>query len=300
MVTCIAGIGIVCTCLVGVVFVRFSDTPLVKASGRELTFTLLMGLLLCYAVGIALVLHPSTFVCYIQRGGVGFCVCICYSALLIKTNRIARIFKKSERSTKPPCFINPGSQLIILAALVGIEVVLAGIGIVRWPPKSTRMFPTKTDVLLTCNIQDYDLMVAMFYNMLLIFLCTWYAFKTRKTPANFNEARYIGFATYTTCVIWLTFLPVQFGVKDKDYKTITLSVNITLNATTLLLCVFAPKIYIVIFRPTRNIRSRSQTTWRTDQDNMKTGKLSHPNHHHLLTMIDDDNGACGSTCESLL
>ncbi|XP_031566715.1 metabotropic glutamate receptor 3-like [Actinia tenebrosa] len=266
MVTCIAGIGIVCTCLVAVVFVRFSDTPLVKASGRELTFMLLLGLLLCYGVGIALVLHPSTFICYIQRGGVGFCVCVCYSALLIKTNRIARIFKKSERSTRPPGFINPLSQLAILAALVGIEMILAGIGIVTWPPKASRMYPTKTDMLLTCNIQNYDLMVALLYNMLLIFLCTWYAFKTRKTPANFNEARYIGFATYTTCVIWLTFLPVQFGVNDKDYKTITLSVNITLNATTLLLCVFGPKIYILIFRPTRNVRSRSQTTWRTDQD----------------------------------
>ncbi|KAK3741103.1 hypothetical protein QZH41_013926, partial [Actinostola sp. cb2023] len=267
LVTCFACIGIVSTCLIITVFIKFSDTPLVKASGRELTLTLLFGLLLCYAVAISLVLHPSIVVCFVQRFGVGFCICICYSALLIKTNRIARIFAKSERSTKPPDFINPVSQLLILAAFVGIEVILAGIGIGKWPPKPTRMHPTKTDVLLTCNIQNYDLIVAMSYNIVLIILCTWYAIKTRKTPANFNEARYIGFAMYTTCVIWLAFLPVQYGFNDKDYKAITLSVNITLNATTLLLCVFGPKVYIVLLRPTRNIRSRSLTTWRTELRN---------------------------------
>jgi hypothetical protein len=33
-----------------------------------------------------------------------------------------------------------------------------------------------------------------------IFLCTWYAFKTRKIPENFNEAKYIGFTMYSTCI----------------------------------------------------------------------------------------------------
>lgn len=281
------------TCLVITVFLKFSDTPLVKASGRELTFTLLFGVLLCYGVGISLVLHPSVPVCFVQRFGVGFCVCTCYSALLIKTNRIARIFAKSERSTKPPGLISPGSQLLILAAFVGVEIILAGIGIGKWPPKPTRMYPTKTDVLLTCNIQNYDLIIAMSYNILLIILCTFYAFKTRKTPANFNEARYIGFAMYTTCVIWLTFLPVQYGFNDKDYKVITLSVNITLNATTLLLCVFGPKVYIVLLRPGRNIRSRSLTTWRLEQNGLHS-KTGEENKQDDGSTID-----YATTCESL-
>lgn len=293
MITCCAGLGIVMTCLVITVFLKFSDTPLVKASGRELTFTLLFGVLLCYGVGISLVLHPSVPVCFVQRFGVGFCVCTCYSALLIKTNRIARIFAKSERSTKPPGLISPGSQLLILAAFVGVEIILAGIGIGKWPPKPTRMYPTKTDVLLTCNIQNYDLIIAMSYNILLIILCTFYAFKTRKTPANFNEARYIGFAMYTTCVIWLTFLPVQYGFNDKDYKVITLSVNITLNATTLLLCVFGPKVYIVLLRPGRNIRSRSLTTWRLEQNGLHS-KTGEENKQDDGSTID-----YATTCESL-
>jgi hypothetical protein len=50
-----------------------------------------------------------------------------------------------------------------------------------------------------------------------IFLCTWYAFKTRKIPENFNEAKYIGFTMYSTCIIWLAFIPIFFGTRN-DYE----------------------------------------------------------------------------------
>jgi hypothetical protein len=61
--------------------------------------------------------------------------------------------------------------------------------------------------------------------MLLIAVCTIYAVKTRKVPENFNEAKFIGertnsinsnvtnsgFTMYTTCIIWLAFIPLYFG-----------------------------------------------------------------------------------------
>jgi uncharacterized membrane protein len=33
----------------------------------------------------------------------------------------------------------------------------------------------------------------------------------RNVPENFNEAKYIGFSCYTTCVIWLSYIPIWFG-----------------------------------------------------------------------------------------
>ena len=33
----------------------------------------------------------------------------------------------------------------------------------------------------------------------------------RNVPENFNEAKFIGFSCYTTCVIWLSYLPIWFG-----------------------------------------------------------------------------------------
>ena len=52
--------------------------------------------------------------------------------------------------------------------------------------------------------------------MFLIILCTVYAVKTRKIPSNFNEAKYIGFTMYSTCIVWLAFIPIFFGT-NHDY-----------------------------------------------------------------------------------
>jgi hypothetical protein len=69
----------------------------------------------------------------------------------------------------------------------------------------------------TCGISTVSLVLSLVYNMVLIFLCTWYAFKTRKIPENFNEAKYIGFTMYSTCIIWLAFIPIFFGTRN-DYE----------------------------------------------------------------------------------
>ena len=293
MVMVFSGLGIMCTIFVGTLFLINKETPLVKASGRELTCALLFGLLSCYVFSFFLLAGPSVTICAIQRFGLGFSFCLCYAAILIRTNRIARIFEKSERSTKPPILIKPASQIAILAGFVSIDVIFAGIGLAKWPPKTIFAYPTNKDVLLICNIQSYDLVFALTYNTLIILLCTVYAFRTRKTPANYNEARYIGFAMYTTCIIWVAFLPVQFGV-NKDYATITLSINTTLNATTLLLCIFGPKVYIMVLRPTRNLRTRSLNSWRSqDSDHTKgregSSKSLDGSSDHYTSIVPDTN-----------
>jgi hypothetical protein len=59
--------GILITLFVCGVFIRHNDTPVVRASGRELSYVLLTGILLCYGVTFALVLRPTDVVCGIQR-----------------------------------------------------------------------------------------------------------------------------------------------------------------------------------------------------------------------------------------
>ena len=49
--------GIAVTSAVLVVFIRHNDTPVVRASGRELCYVLLVGLLLCYAITFVLMVR---------------------------------------------------------------------------------------------------------------------------------------------------------------------------------------------------------------------------------------------------
>lgn len=49
------------------VWARRGDTPVVRASGRELSFVLLGGILMCYLLTFLLVLRPTDALCTAQR-----------------------------------------------------------------------------------------------------------------------------------------------------------------------------------------------------------------------------------------
>lgn len=63
-------IGIVLTLFVIHTLVKYIDTPIVKASGRELSFILLAGILFCFLMTFALLAKPSVIMCSLQRFGV--------------------------------------------------------------------------------------------------------------------------------------------------------------------------------------------------------------------------------------
>ena len=204
-------LGIMLTMIVILTFIRHSDTPIVKASGRELSFMLLSGCLVCYVMSFILLAKPEALTCAIQRFGVGFGFAVIYASLFTKTNRISRIFDSASKSAKRPAFISPKSQVVLSGVLISIQIVCTCIWLVLEPPGTRHYYPTRDVVILKCKIQDTSFLISLIYNMLLIIICTVYAVKTRKIPENFNESKFIGFTMYTTCIIWLAFVPIYFG-----------------------------------------------------------------------------------------
>ena len=68
-----AVVGIIVTVMVLAVYIRHNDTPIIRASGRELSYVLLVGLLLCYSVTFILIIKPTNFVCAAQQFLIGLC-----------------------------------------------------------------------------------------------------------------------------------------------------------------------------------------------------------------------------------
>ncbi|KAH8272471.1 hypothetical protein KR044_007720, partial [Drosophila immigrans] len=251
----VAVIGITMTIIVIVLFAKNHDTPLVRASGRELSYTLLFGILVCYCNTLALIAKPTIGSCVLQRFGIGVGFSIIYSALLTKTNRISRIFHSASKSAQRLKYISPQSQVVITTSLIAIQVVITMIWMIVEPPGTRFYYPDRTEVILKCKIQDMSFLFSQLYNMILITICTVYAIKTRKIPENFNESKFIGFTMYTTCIIWLAFVPIYFGTGNSyEIQITTLCISISLSASVALVCLYSPKVYILVFHPDKNVR----------------------------------------------
>uniref|UniRef100_A0A7I4NN29 G_PROTEIN_RECEP_F3_4 domain-containing protein n=1 Tax=Brugia malayi TaxID=6279 RepID=A0A7I4NN29_BRUMA len=249
--TLFAVVGICSTIAAIVIYSRNHDTPVVKASGRELSYIILLAMIMCYTMTFLLISRPTTFNCAIKRTGIGFAFSCLYAALLVKTNRIARIF--SHRSVQRPMCISPVSQVLLTALLAGLQLFGSLIWLFIVPPGTKHYYPTRDQVVLKCNVPDHHFLYSLAYDAALIVLCTVYAIKTRKVPENFNETRFIGFTMYTTCVLWLSWIFFFFGTgSDFQIQTTSLCISISMSANVALACIFLPKIWIILFERHKN------------------------------------------------
>ncbi|KAM6185952.1 metabotropic glutamate receptor 4 isoform 4-T4 [Rhynchocyon petersi] len=266
----LAVMGIAATLFVVVTFVRYNDTPIVKASGRELSYVLLAGIFLCYATTFLMIAEPDLGTCSLRRIFLGLGMSISYAALLTKTNRIYRIFEQGKRSVSAPRFISPASQLAITFSLISLQLLGICVWFVVDPSHSVVDFQDQRTLdprfargVLKCDISDLSLICLLGYSMLLMVTCTVYAIKTRGVPETFNEAKPIGFTMYTTCIVWLAFIPIFFGTSqsaDKLYiQTTTLTVSVSLSASVSLGMLYMPKVYIILFHPEQNVPKRKRS-----------------------------------------
>ncbi|KAI4543530.1 hypothetical protein MG293_006324 [Ovis ammon polii] len=266
----IAILGIIATTFVIVTFVRYNDTPIVRASGRELSYVLLTGIFLCYSITFLMIAAPDTIICSFRRIFLGLGMCFSYAALLTKTNRIHRIFEQGKKSVTAPKFISPASQLVITFSLISIQLLGVCVWFVVDPPhiiidygEQRTLDPENARGVLKCDISDLSLICSLGYSILLMVTCTVYAIKTRGVPETFNEAKPIGFTMYTTCIIWLAFIPIFFGTAQSAEKmyiqTTTLTVSMSLSASVSLGMLYMPKVYIIIFHPEQNVQKRKRS-----------------------------------------
>lgn len=235
---CVSAFGILLTFCVLYAFMRHQHVAVIKASGRELCLVMLIGVLLCYAMTFVILASPSALSCAVYRFGTGISLSLIYAAIFTKTNRLSRIFNRSVKvMMKRPSYTSPRSQVGICAFLVFIQIigkplppicllpnemnvrVCLLLGDSMWLamdiPKTERYYPDHREfVVLKCQLDNVALAVGFLYNLILVVLCTIFAFKVRNVPENFNETKYIAFAMYANCVLWLGFFAIHFGTRD--------------------------------------------------------------------------------------
>ncbi|XP_055370247.1 extracellular calcium-sensing receptor-like [Betta splendens] len=248
--------GATVTTVVFVVFLCNRQTPVVRANNSELSFLLLVSLKLCFLCSLVFIGRPSVWSCRFQQAAFGISFVLCVSCLQIKTMVVLAAFRSARPGAEALMkWFGPSQQRGCVCFLTCVQIIICTVWLSLSPPEPKHDLGFQgSKVTLQCamaSLVGFSLVLG--YIGLLACTCLLLAFPARKLPDNFNEAKLITFSMLIFCAVWVAFVPAYVSSPGK-YSVAVETFAILASSYGLLLCMFAPKCFIILLRPEQNTR----------------------------------------------
>ncbi|XP_068104084.1 extracellular calcium-sensing receptor-like [Hyperolius riggenbachi] len=243
------------TLMVLYIFLHFRDTVVVKANNRNLSYLLLFFLKSCFLCSLMFIGHPTRLTCTVRQSLFAITFSFCVSCILAKTIIVVLAFNATKPGSNLRLWLGFKTAALIIASSVSIQMVIISVWLIRSPPFPEPKYQLLVGtILLECNEGS----VAMFYCTIgylgvLATISFMVAFLARNLPDSFNEAKYITFSMLIFLSVWSTFIPAYLSTKGKYIVAVEIFA-ILLSSFGLLCCIFAPKCYIILLKPSMNTK----------------------------------------------